>query len=72
MQWISVKDRMPVLGEQVLVSDEKFGILLATYKKCEDELYFDEVGTGCGCCCESLKKITHWMSIPEPPERKGE
>jgi Protein of unknown function (DUF551) len=60
--WISVEDRLPELGESVLIWDgqcRRVGFYLKTgeyyyyWESTDDEYPLD---------------ITHWMPLPEPPE----
>lgn len=66
-QWIGVKDRMPEIGEKVLVYS-KFGhvsdMTLQRHggQNGYDVLIFDPHGMKPGT------DITHWMPLPEPPE----
>ena len=58
-EWISVEDRLPKIGETVLVFESK--VLIATYKKsgfvqhCFDLEHYAEY-------------TTHWQPLPEPPK----
>lgn len=77
-EWISVKDRLPEKNKKVLVYSEpekgfeneilsSFGIHTAyipTYG-----IYFTESLPNCGCTGIS-GEITHWMPLPEVPEKK--
>lgn len=58
-QWISVKDRLPEAGQEVLIlerfEDEPRHIIsVSTY----DSKVFDDIWAN----------VTHWMPIPEPPK----
>lgn len=71
-KWISVYDRLPNLDEAVLVLAEYLQIKTNYYEvwslfKCEsgEIIWVDKSGNG-----HSLKEVTHWMPLPEPP--KGE
>ena len=51
-EWISVDDRLPDVGNIVLIYSETDGVCLGSYS--DDTFdYFD---------------VTHWMSIPQPPK----
>lgn len=65
MKWISVKDRMPELGMQVLACDEEGGIDLAIFKKDKDT---DRVYFHYCFCCSGLGGVDFWMPLPEAPE----
>ena len=61
MKWISVKDRMPEDGQEVIVyspdEDVQSGVC-----------YFEDYGFQGDCNLRSiLVNITHWMPLPEPP-----
>lgn len=64
-EWISVKDRLPELYEDVLVYDKHYGIIIPSYhdEKAfyrEDENRFDI----------PLLYVTHWMELPEKPKER--
>ena len=62
-EWISVKDRLPEEGIDVLVYDDDTNMfLIAWYDKTLDKWLSTDIGR--------LFGVTHWMSLPEPP--KGE
>jgi hypothetical protein len=65
-KWISVNDRLPEEGVQVLTYTEgeiiegcvgQYGWSY-TWLNCH----------GCGCCGENDDKTTHWMPLPDPPK----
>ena len=66
-EWISVGDAQPSEGESVLVFDER-----ETHSK----IYTMQFSCYSLACIrgeefsESYVGITHWMSLPEPPECK--
>lgn len=57
-EWISVKDRLPLCGERVLISDGSsvFEAYLSISHKW--------VRSGIGW----YEVVTHWMPLPEPPQ----
>lgn len=70
-EWISVKDRLPPECEDVLIYSNGFSIIGA----------FLAYGTNGPICWQvndwdeseishALKEVTHWMSLPNPPEEK--
>ncbi len=81
MEWISVKDRMPEEGKDVLLygkleHQEDFDIHKAVFHKDVDvndeinkkrysESQFWEADWG-----YDFDKVTHWMPLPKPPEEK--
>jgi hypothetical protein len=61
IEWISVKDRLPEIGDKcVCFSERKRMYLLEYYMAC----------TWCpaGIPYSVMDVITHWMPLPEPPE----
>lgn len=66
-KWIPVTERFPNVGEEVLVYSEHNGVrggFLVTERNIESIPVW----------CESVRGrvdtgITHWMPLPEPPER---
>ena len=51
-EWISVDDRLPDVGNIVLIYSETYGVCLDSYS--DDTFdYFD---------------VTHWMPLPQPPK----
>jgi hypothetical protein len=84
MEWISVKDRLPLLisklekneeeedemySEDILIYDPEHGMFRGVYRKSNNRYYWEEYSTGCGCCAQDLN-VTHWRSLPKPPEEK--
>lgn len=74
MKWISIKDRLPPLGnnekgepifasEEVLIIEENGAMFVACLRA---KGTWKENSTGCGCC-EIGVYPTHWMPLPEPP-----
>jgi hypothetical protein len=57
-QWISVKERLPEIGEIVLVISTEGLQSVAEYR---GKHFIDADGW-------RLPKITHWQPLPEPPE----
>lgn len=56
MEWISVKDRLPDMFEDVLV----YEIVLGFYVARLGQFYFEtDIGI--------LQEVTHWMPLPETP-----
>lgn len=63
MEWISVKDRLPEIGERVLTLDKRGRIGDREYYRFESGfICFRPDGLVPG------KDITHWMPLPEPPK----
>lgn len=65
MEWINVKDAMPPVGENVLVSFVEF-----EGEECEDKgvamTYYDDY-TGCFVQMGTAR-VTHWAHLPPPAE----
>lgn len=70
-EWISVKDRVPENGQEVLASGlnynegpaRHYGVL--KYNSGEFAFIDDENGI-----YDVWEYITHWMSLPEPPNKE--
>lgn len=62
MEWVSVKEKLPKIGQRVLVY-QKDGVhggnsIDIEYRMCED--FWSEQGIH--------SDITHWMPLPTPPK----
>ncbi len=80
MEWISVKDRMPVTKRVECVGRISDMVLLCVSG--EDEITFgwwnagkkvwrdaqDSACCGCESTFYSLESVTHWMPLPQPPK----
>jgi hypothetical protein len=62
-EWISVKDRPPEVEERVLVYSYEDGINFGYFLGYEDGFFID---------CVYPNEPTHWMPLPEPPEKNNE
>jgi hypothetical protein len=63
MKWISVAERLPTNDDKVLISDGRsieFGHLGSTGWNIHFKI---------GDCIEYNGKLTHWMPLPEAPEK---
>lgn len=76
MNWISVKDSLPSLHEDVLVFVEGISYNSGPYKSIDisnlTELYgegFKVEGIEWNCTMSCKEVVTHWMPLPEPPIR---
>lgn len=78
MKWISVKNKRPSVGQEVLATD---GISAkeATYKGSirawdqegvdkDDYPEFIHQFESCSCCYDVCKPVTHWMRIEDYPK----
>jgi hypothetical protein len=75
MQWNSVKEKLPNIGEWVLAYtpsyfEEKNVIAVVKFEYLDHrkENYWSIFSSGCGCCDSGLSNVTHWMPLPKPPE----
>lgn len=80
MEWISVKDKLPEVGLQVIVFDEHEGILMATYEtkilerhaaitvKVGDECNDWDNYPWCHWCQPDFANVTHWAYLPLCPD----
>jgi len=64
MEWISVKDKLPEEGENVLIYEEAYSevgyLFRGKWRSMETDF--------CGEPYE-LEDVTHWMYLPEPPKK---
>ena len=69
MNWISVKDRLPVNDDEVLVIGEGWDGMYwwrIYFVDADGQWYTIEGDTVNDL---SAKRITHWMPLPEPPKQ---
>lgn len=69
-RWIPVEERLPEVGEKVLICHSHEGhksISICSLRK--SFLRDDELG-GFIAWSAYTKNVTHWMPLPEPPERE--
>lgn len=64
MEWISVKDRLPKIGQWVLICTPVRGEHLIEIATLDVIKGFINPQMGYG----SFKNVTHWMTLPEPPK----
>ena len=71
MKWISVKDKAPPLGENVLVAFASSGNILIGYRSRwgKDEFaYF----TNEGLACPRINDPAYWMHLPPLPRKEAD
>jgi len=67
-KWISVKDKLPEIGDEVLTFNEENCIWLDFYVDLDmgdntsKPMFWSEK--------DDLGAITHWMPLPDPPENE--
>lgn len=67
-EWISITDRLPEIGEDILIR-----VKCSSYYNVEQGLYKGNnewINCWFSIRNENLYRVTHWMPLPEPP--KGE
>ena len=68
-EWTSVDDRLP---EESDIYNSKYQ--MKYLYKCSSWIYPEmgtfEDGVFLDCCGAEIKGITHWMPLPEPPEKE--
>ena len=62
-EWISVDDRLPEIGDDVLVYANN-EILIAYLGHCNDWLYYENVSS-------EEYPVEYWMSLPQAPKKGG-
>lgn len=70
MKWISVKDRLPKIKDRFLIASysfdkDKYHIELVLFE-CG---FFYSIEDGEEITNDSHWEITHWMPLPEPPDK---
>ena len=65
MEWISVKDKLPEIGQEVLVIDTNMNYHIANFNPGKTTHYYwdcDEYG---------LRKqdVNYWIELPKPPKK---
>ncbi len=63
-EWISVEDRLPERGQNVIAFSESDGIVILT---CFRSAGWKEVITKENAQIIITHEVTHWMPLPEPP-----
>jgi hypothetical protein len=63
MKWISVNDRMPEDGQEVIIYSEGGKVEAGVYYS--NEFGFDYYDVSIR---DIIVNVTHWMPLPEPPK----
>lgn len=66
-QWVSIKERQPAPGSRVLATDGTVVCEASVHKDGHWLRMYRAVW-----CGEFRSKVTHWMPMPEPPEKESE
>lgn len=72
-RWVSVGERLPELGVNVLVIGRE-GVFEARLAAWGDSRRWEPLILdchGCGCCGGGEPNVTHWMPLPAPPNGGG-
>ena len=67
-RWIPVTERLPEVGKKVLVHTNGGKVLISSLRKC----FLKDDDLGFVTWSAYTKPVTHWMPLPEPPEKEGE
>lgn len=67
MQWISVKDRLPMAGERVLATD---GVFVGEAYKTSADTWRRYDGVAMRDCLGSV--VTYWMPLPDAPKEAND
>jgi hypothetical protein len=71
--WISVEDRLPEVGVDVLVFPIKMHLdddpVYTGHRVKNHAGYFNYIWAG---SIYLIRGVTHWMPLPEPPKARGE
>jgi hypothetical protein len=72
MEWISVKDKLPEVDEQVLVYAHGVSYNSGAYSTISIECLtnweaWNEIGVSWSCYLTCNEEVTHWMPLPTIP-----
>lgn len=71
-EWISVKDRLPEYGKDVLVCDCNSRNYISVWSLEKDTDGGTNYWEDCRGWWQSFDEVTHWMPLPEPPKEDVE
>ena len=67
MNWIPVEEALPIPGERVLAYDVALKQAIALYyMRHGNNIRFEQWLYG---HCYVMENVTHWMHLPQPPEK---
>jgi hypothetical protein len=68
-EWISVKDRLPPCGKEILVWNKEHRTYVAFAWECDytGKTFVTLKSSGCGCCDADVGENYYWMPLPKPP-----
>lgn len=74
-EWISVKQKLPKIEERCLVYNTGYDGITKGYVEINEFIGIDQFGNPVFIgddvyYSEERENVTHWMSLPEPPEVK--
>lgn len=69
-KWVSVEDRMPKIGEFVLVCFKNNDMAVAKIFAHDENFIFWRALTDEGWEADCDNEPTHWMPLPEPPKEE--
>ena len=70
IEWISVDDRLPENGDDIIMCFDDGGVALGTYDpETGDWFWLKNKEDYLDVTWVVKKKVTYWMPLPEPPEK---
>lgn len=67
-EWISVKEKLPEIGKNVLVCFQNGDMAVACVFDTDEDLTLWRAVTDEGWTCDCDTEPTNWMPLPEPPK----
>ena len=70
MTWVSVEEKLPEIGKEVLVFCKEGGFQVAAYNPENNKSRYNIQGWDYSLCpcCDFVHSIIYWMYLPEPPK----